>query len=163
MAFPSLKRGVLALMILAQAVPSVAAGTDVVVEAQLPPGSPPRSPRARLGNQVVLVAPEDHIGGIIANGLTNSDILNTQSVGGLFFDFTRRVLRYYQTHEATFGDRAANVKLCNNGYWFEPSVAEQIFHEMVDEQPRPDSRCSRAPAVLGEARWPATRRDCRGA
>ena len=128
------KAVLLTLLTLVFSVSSRAAEPDVVVVGGTPAGIAASVAAARLGRQVVLVAPEDHIGGILANGLTNSDILNTRSVGGLFYEFTRRVLRYYQTHDATSGDRATNVKLCHDGYWFEPSVAERLFHEMIEEQ-----------------------------
>ena len=134
MGFPSLKAVLLVLPTLIFSVPTMAAEPDVVVVGGTPGGIAASVAAARLGRHVTLVAPEDHIGGILANGLTNSDILNTRSVGGLFYEFTRRVLRYYQTHEATSGDKATNVKLCHDGYWFEPSVAERLFHEMIEEQ-----------------------------
>jgi hypothetical protein len=85
---------------------------------------------ARCGRTVVLAAHEDHIGGIVSNGLTNADIGQQQAVGGLFYEFTRRVVKYYQDLDR---DRpgAPNVKLCRNGYFYEASVAERLFHEML--------------------------------
>ncbi len=125
---------VLVLFTLIPASPSTAAEPEVVVLGGTPAGIAASVAAARLGRQVTLVVPEDHIGGIIANGLTNADIHNTQAVGGLFFEFTRRVLRYYRALDRTTGDKASNVRLCHDGYWCEASVAERIFHEMIEEQ-----------------------------
>jgi hypothetical protein len=116
------------------AFPSLAAEHEVVVVGGTPAGIAASVAAARLGHQVALVEPQDHIGGILANGLTNADIHNTRAVGGLCYEFTRRVLRYYRTFDGTTGNDSPNVKLCHDGYWFEASVAERLFHEMIDEQ-----------------------------
>ena len=88
---------------------------------------------ARFGQSVLLCEYEDHIGGIVSNGLTNADIGKRQAVGGFFYEFTRRVVRYYE--EMDHGNPARpNVKLCHDGYWYEANAAERIFHQMIDEQ-----------------------------
>ena len=66
----------------------------------------------------------------MSNGLTNADIGKQQAVGGLFYEFTRRVVKHYQEFDRDRPD-APNVKLCRNGYWYEASVAERLFHEML--------------------------------
>ena len=107
---------------------------EVVVVGATPSGIAASVAAARCGHTVLLVEPEDHIGGIVTNGLTNSDIGNTQAVGGLFYEFTRRVLRYYQAFDGTTNPDSLNVKRCLNGYWFEAAVAERIFHELLTDQ-----------------------------
>lgn len=88
---------------------------------------------ARLGRRVLVCDHYDHIGGIVSNGLTNADIGKRQAVGGIFHEFTRRVVRHYRQADA--GDPAQpNVKLCRQGYWYEAGAAERIFHEMIAEQ-----------------------------
>lgn len=72
-------------------------------------------------------------GGIVSNGLTNADIGKRQAVGGLFFEFTRRVVKYYDQMDRDDPARP-NVKLCHDGYWYEANAAEKIFHEMLGEQ-----------------------------
>jgi hypothetical protein len=112
--------------------PSKAAdeSADVVVVGATPAGISAAVAAARLGKDVTLIEYEDHIGGIVTNGLTNADIGKQQAVGGLFYEFTRRVVRYYLAEDK--GDpEGPNVKLCRNGYYYEPSVAERIFHEMI--------------------------------
>ena len=59
----------------------------------------------------MLAAHEHHIGGIVSSGLTNADIGKHQAVGGLFYEFTRRVVKYYQDFDRDRPD-AQNVKLC---------------------------------------------------
>src|ERR1700679_3040445 len=105
---------------------------DVVVVGATPGGIAAAVAAARLGRDVALLEYEDHIGGIVTNGLTNADIGKQQAVGGLFYEFTRRVVRYYLAEDG--GNPAGpNVKLCRNGYYYEASVAERIFHEMIGD------------------------------
>ncbi len=58
---------------------------DVVVYGATPGGIAAAVAAARLGRTVVLCALEDHIGGIVSNGLTNADIGKRQAVGGFFY------------------------------------------------------------------------------
>jgi len=105
---------------------------DVVVVGATPGGIAAAVAAARLGRDVALVEYEDHIGGIVTNGLTNADIGKQQAVGGLFHEFTQRVVRYYLAGDG--GNPAGpNVKLCRNGYYYEASVAERIFHDMIGD------------------------------
>lgn len=106
---------------------------DVVVYGATPGGIASAIAAARLGRTVLLCAHEDHIGGIVSNGLTNADIGKRQAVGGLFYEFTRRVVAYYE--EMDKGNPAKpNVKLCRDGYWYEANAAEKIFHQMIGSE-----------------------------
>lgn len=103
---------------------------EVAVYGATPGGIAAAVAAARQGRTVLLCAHEDHIGGIVSNGLTNADIGKRQAVGGLFYEYTRRVVRRYEEQDK--GNPAQpNVKLCRNGYWYEASAAEAIFHEMI--------------------------------
>lgn len=110
-----------------------ASRADVVVYGATPGGIATAVSAARLGRTVILCDYEDHIGGIVSNGLTNADIGKRQAVGGLFYEFTRRVVRRYTEQDAGTPEKP-NVKLCRDGYWYEPSAAEEIFHQMIREQ-----------------------------
>jgi hypothetical protein len=113
--------------------PSGEVACDIAVYGATPGGIAAAVAAARLGRTVVLLAHEDHIGGIVSNGLTNADIGKRAAVGGLFYEFTRRVVRYYENLDR--GDPAKpNVKLCRDGYWYEASLAERLFHELIGEQ-----------------------------
>lgn len=99
---------------------------DVVVYGATPGGIAAAVSAARQGRSVLLCEYEDHIGGVVSNGLTNADIGKRQAVGGLFYEFTRRVVRHYQSNPE-------NLKLCRDGYWYEATAAEKIFHDMIGE------------------------------
>jgi len=103
---------------------------DIVVVGGTPSGIAAAVSAARMGSRVVLLEPTEHVGGIVSNGLTNADIQNRQAVAGLFYEFTCRVLKHYRT---TYGPDSSQVRLCRNGYFFEPHVAEQVFLEMIKE------------------------------
>lgn len=72
---------------------------------------------AREGRKVVLTEFGRHVGGMTAGGLGETDIGNKAAIGGLAREFYQRVGRHYGTNEA---------------WRFEPSVAERVFHEMLD-------------------------------
>jgi hypothetical protein len=103
---------------------------EVFVYGATPGGIAAAVAAARLGRRVILADHYDHIGGILSNGLTNADIHKKQAVGGLFYEFTRRVVRHYQAQDAA-NPVKPNVKLCRDGYYFEANLAEQVFHDMI--------------------------------
>lgn len=103
---------------------------DVVIYGATPAGIGAAVAAARLGRTVILSEYVDHIGGIVSNGLTNADIGKRQAVGGLFYEFTRRALETYTAQDKA-NPSLQNVKLCKDGYWYEASLAEKIFHDMI--------------------------------
>jgi hypothetical protein len=109
-----------------------AAGTDLVIYGGTPGGIATAVTAARLGRNVVLVEYHRHIGGMSTSGLGASDIRNRAMVQGLFREFVDRVKAHYV---ATYGANSEDVKLCKDGYWFEPSVAEKVFESFLAEQP----------------------------
>ncbi|MBM3759790.1 MAG: FAD-dependent oxidoreductase [Acidobacteria bacterium] len=48
----------------------------------------------------------------------------------MFYEFTRRVLDHYRRQDLG-NPNQPNVKLCRDGYWYEASVAEKIFHDLI--------------------------------
>lgn len=106
---------------------------DLVVCGGTPGGIATALTAARLGHSVVLVEYHRHLGGMSASGLGASDIENRALIQGIFREFVDRVQSHY-VH--TYGENSEAVKLCRDGYWFEPSVAERIFEQMIAEQPR---------------------------
>lgn len=85
---------------------------------------------AKLGKTSLILERTDHIGGLPANGLGATDIATRGATTGLFTEFTGRIKQYYIQH---YGADSKQVKMCSNGYHFEPSVAEIIFEEMLAE------------------------------
>lgn len=105
---------------------------DVVVYGGTPGGITSAISAARLGHRVALVEYHDHIGGMISSGLGKCDIENRAMIGGLFKDFVARVLAHYVK---TSGAASENVRLCQDGYYAEPSVNEAVLTAMIAEQP----------------------------
>ena len=77
---------------------------------------------ARLGKTAILVAPEIHLGGLSAGGLSQTDIGNKAAIGGLSHEFYRRVGQKYGVAEE---------------WRFEPHVASVVFDEMLAEAKTP--------------------------
>jgi len=102
---------------------------DVVVLGGTPGGITAAVAAARAGRSVTLVEYHPHVGGMMTSGLGKSDIEDRQMIGGLFKEFVNRV---YQHYTNTYGKGHENVKLCRDGYYFEPSVAEAIFESFLD-------------------------------
>jgi len=109
---------------------------DVVVLGATPGGVASAVTAARLGRNVALVEYHHHIGGMSASGLGKSDVALIQSshgkstIGTLFKEFSHRIYTFYQSKYEPGSD---DLKLCRDGYYYEPSVAERIFREMIDE------------------------------
>ena len=107
---------------------SLYSGADVVVVGGTPAGLASAVAAARMGSSVVVLEPTAHVGGIVSNGLTNADTLKRQAVGGIFYEFTPRVLAYYRDK---YGANSSQAKACRGGYCYDPKVAERIFLEML--------------------------------
>lgn len=105
---------------------------DVVILGGTPGGIAAAIAASRLGRTVAIVEYHDHVGGMTASGLGKCDIENRELIGGLFGEFTERVRRYYVRQ---YGDDSENVRLCQDGYYSEPSVSKAVFEEMLGEQP----------------------------
>ena len=78
-----------------------------------------------------LIESHRHLGGMSASGLGKTDIETREAIAGLFREFVARVLKYYTDK---YGAGSENVKLSQDGYFYEPAVAESIFDAMVAEQ-----------------------------
>jgi len=104
---------------------------DVVVCGGTPGGIAAAIAAAQQGRTVTLIEYHDHIGGMITSGLGKSDVENRAMIGGLFVEFTQRVKRHYVERH---GAGSENVRLCHDGYYSEPSVAEAVLEAMLREQ-----------------------------
>jgi hypothetical protein len=121
--------GLFALAVLAAALPAAAAANyDVVVYGATPGGIAAALAAARLSHTVALIDDHDHIGGMAASGLGKSDVETREAISGLFREFAGRVRQYYASR---YGAGSKNVALCRDGYYYEPSVAEKVFRDMV--------------------------------
>ncbi|MDE2902265.1 MAG: FAD-dependent oxidoreductase [Chloroflexota bacterium] len=107
--------------------------TDVAVIGGTPAGVAAAIVAARDGLDVVLVEPSRHLGGLMTSGLGATDIRPNESVGGIFRRFVGMVREHYVS---TYGEDSEQVRDCNGGYRFEPSVAERLLEALVAEQER---------------------------
>jgi len=106
---------------------------DVVVVGGTPGGVAAALSAGRADRKVLLIESNRHIGGMSASGLGKSDVENRHLIGGLFREFTDRVRRHYLDR---YGEDSRDFELCRDGYCFEPSVAEAVFSQMLEECPQ---------------------------
>ncbi|MBI0397254.1 FAD-dependent oxidoreductase [Cyclobacterium marinum] len=102
--------------------------TDIAVVGGTPAGIMAAIAAARMGSKVILTEYHSHLGGMTTSGLGKSDIENKEAIAGLFKEFTEKVLQYYIDK---YGENSNNIKLCKEGYYYEPSVAELVFNQMI--------------------------------
>ena len=107
--------------------------TEILVYGATPGGIAAAVAAARLGRRVILSDHYDHTGGIVTNGLTNADIGKRQAVGGLWYEFTRRIVKHYEAIDRDDPDKP-NLKLSRDGYWYEANAAAKVFSDMTAEQ-----------------------------
>ncbi|TSA31037.1 MAG: FAD-dependent oxidoreductase [Opitutales bacterium] len=106
---------------------------DVVIYGSTPGGIAAAISAARMGREVTLIEYHDHIGGMTTSGLGKSDIEHRDMIGGIFKEFVAGVLEHYVK---TYGAEHENTKLCQDGYYAEPHVAEKVFEAMLAKEPR---------------------------
>lgn len=98
----------------------------------------------RMGKSVVVVSPDEHLGGLTSGGLGWTDSGNKAAIGGISREFYQRVWKHYQSSDAwtwqpqsEFGNRNQGKPDTVGGpgtMWvFEPHVAEDIFEDFVTE------------------------------
>jgi hypothetical protein len=104
---------------------------DLVIVGGNPGGITAAIAAARMGKHSVILERTGYAGGLPANGLGATDIATRAATTGLFREFVDRVRKYYAD---TYGETSEQVKLCSDGYHFEPSVGARVFDEMLDEQ-----------------------------
>ena len=96
----------------------------------------------QLGQSVILINPDAHLGGLSSGGLGQTDIGNKRAIGGLARQFYERIAQHYAQPAAwtqqPFGSyRSIGQSATEPGepamWTFEPHVAEKIFEDLVRE------------------------------
>jgi len=75
---------------------------------------------ARHGAQVCLLEPTRHVGGMVASGLSVTDIGNMATIGGYALEFFKRIAVEYQAGKGPVWN-------------FEPHIAEKVFIDLLNE------------------------------
>jgi hypothetical protein len=99
---------------------------------------------SRMGKSVILVCPENHLGGMTSGGLGWTDSGHREAIGGLAKEFYHRVWLYYQNSNAwkwqsrsEYENRGQGTKAIvdeDQTMWvFEPHVAEKVFEDLISE------------------------------
>lgn len=105
----------------------------------------------RMGRSVIVVAPEQHLGGLSSGGLGFSDTGNKAVIGGLAREFYHRVWKRYQQDAAwrwqqrdEYGNQGQGTPAIDGAartMWiFEPHVAERVYEDLVAEHQIPVHR-----------------------
>ena len=101
---------------------------DTFVYGSTPGGIAAAIEAARRGERVILACPKKNPGGMAASGLCTTDAVRRHLFGGLVLEFIRGVRDRY---EQILGNNPDQLKLTQDGWHYEPSVAEHVFREML--------------------------------
>jgi len=92
----------------------------------------------KMGKSVILIVPDNNIGGLSTGGLGQTDIGNKNAITGLARDFYRRLGSYYGKLEA---------------WQFEPKAASQIFNDYINEAKITILKNHRLHTITKEGTW----------
>ncbi len=98
----------------------------------------------RMNKSVIVVGPDQHLGGLSSGGLGFTDTGNKAVIGGMAREFYHRVWRHYQEDAAwkwqarkDYGNRGQGTPAIDGEQrtmWiFEPHAAEKIFEDFIRE------------------------------
>ncbi len=122
----------------------------------------------KMGKTVVLVSPDERLGGLSSGGLGMTDSGNRAVVGGLSREFYHRLWLYYSREEnwtlqpmpkenGIPGQGGRGFDNDSQTMWvFEPKVAEKIFEEFVSEFDVPVYKSERLDREKGVVKEGAT-------
>ena len=101
---------------------------DVFVYGSTPGGCAAAIEAARRGCKVILACPQQHPGGMMASGLSTTDAVRREMFGGLVIEFINGVRKEYRR---TIGENSDDWKRIQDGWFYEPSVAERVFEQLL--------------------------------
>jgi flavin-dependent dehydrogenase len=111
-----------------------AASPDIVVYSGVPCGIAASITAAREGAKVVLIEPTKHVGGLSTSGINTaeSEHMLKWTIGGFADEFYRRMGRHYEETKAQQTYPHKDKRL-DTIYFFESSVAEKVYLDMLKE------------------------------
>ncbi len=98
----------------------------------------------KMGKTVLIVSPDQHLGGLSSGGLGFTDTGNKEVIGGLSREFYQRIYQHYQKEKAwpwqrkeEYGNKGQGTPAMDGNartMWiFEPHAAEQVFEDFIRE------------------------------
>jgi hypothetical protein len=91
----------------------------------------------RMGKSVIIVGPDQHLGGLTSGGLGWTDSGNKSVVGGISREFYQRIKTVYDRPETWKWQKPGDFKRYrpkDDAHWtFAPHIAEQVFEDLVKE------------------------------
>jgi hypothetical protein len=98
----------------------------------------------KMGKSVLVVSPDQHLGGLSSGGLGFTDTGNKSVIGGLAREFYQRLYQHYQKDEnwkwqkkEEYGNKGQGTPAMDGNartMWiFEPHAAERVFEDLVKE------------------------------
>lgn len=129
---PKMRPILIFLSILLFGFSSKAQQPEIIIYGATPSGIFAAINAAREGHSVALVEEYEHIGGLMTGGLSFTDFISLEALGGTFNEYRFRVVTYY---EEKYGKNSQQVKDSYFGVNAEPHVTQLIFEQMIAELP----------------------------
>jgi hypothetical protein len=90
----------------------------------------------KSGKSVLIIKPlNTALGGMTANGLGITDVLNNNILSGMTRDFYKSIKNYYRNHQNWFTGNAGNYSKYNRDgdimIWFEPKAAQYVYWDLI--------------------------------
>ena len=98
----------------------------------------------RMGKRVIVVSPDNHLGGLSSGGLGFTDTGNKEVIGGLAREFYHGIFQHYQQEDSwrwqkkeEYGNKGQGTPAIDGKertMWiFEPHAAEEVFENFIKE------------------------------
>jgi len=130
---------VICLLLLFHSAPSIADEPvyDLVIYGQTSAGIIAAVQAKRMNKSVIVVGPDQHLGGLSSGGLGWTDSGNKKVVGGVSREFYQRIKKYYDQQETWRWQKPGEYNRYRpnqDAQWtFEPHIAERVFEDLVRE------------------------------
>jgi hypothetical protein len=116
---------------------------DVVIYGATASGVTASIAAARQGASVILLEPGNHIGGMVTGGLSHTDYGDRTVIGGLTYEFYKKIAEHYNTHVFYWRGPEPHVgeKILRD--WLDEYKVEILFGKRVDKVEKTNSRISK--------------------